>query len=436
MHKTLERQIQRYLSITDTTSPHLGKFLNAINAAYLGFDEDRKLMSRSLELSSKEFVEINEKLQESRNEIVKEKVKDDAILENTGDGLIVTDKEGKIILVNPSAESMVGMKDKNLLDREFSEAVVLINQKTEEKIEKANSPVTEALNKKAKISLDVLIKSARDRIVGMIVTPYIINDEVAGTVIALRDVTKEKEIDKAKSEFVSLASHQLRTPLSTIGWYTETLLSEELGPLTKKQKEYLTEAQTANKRMIRLVNALLNVSRIEMETLTVDPEDLDVTDTAEIVLKDLAPGIQRKKLKIVKNYEGGLPRAYTDQKLLQVLFLNLLSNAVRYTPEKGKIEVSIGLDPKNKNNFTIEISDTGFGIPEEEQDQIFQKLFRATNAREKSTDGTGLGLYLVKSIVDRIGGSVYFKSELNKGTTFFISMPIRSMPTKGTRKLS
>ncbi len=272
------------------------------------------------------------------------------------------------------------------------------------------------------------------------------NGEVIGCVVVFRDVTKERSIDKAKTEFVSLASHQLRTPLSSINWYTEMLLAGDAGKINKEQKNYLEEVYKGNKRMVDLVNALLNVSRLELGTFAIEPEPTDVVKLAQSVADEQKPQILEKKIKLNQKYVDNLPLLNADPKLLRIVFQNLLSNAVKYTPEKGIINIDLHLVKQgepldtrkaNEDSIAVTVSDTGYGIPKSQQDKIFSKLFRADNVREKDTEGTGLGLYIVKSIVDHSGGKIWFESTENEGTTFYITLPLSGMKKKeGTKALA
>ncbi len=248
-----------------------------------------------------------------------------------------------------------------------------------------------------------------------------------------QDITKEKEIDKAKTEFVSLASHQLRTPLSTINWYSEMLLAGDAGALSVEQKKYVDEIYGGNQRMVALVNALLNVSRIDLGTFSVELEPTNVAELAHNVVKELQPDILTKNLGVEEQYADGLPVMNVDPKLMRIILQNLLSNAVKYTPEAGSITLTVS---KVKDQLSIVVKDTGYGIPAAQQAKIFTKLFRADNVREKDTSGTGLGLYLVKSVVEHSGGQVWFESEEGKGTTFYVTLPLSGMKAKpGTRRL-
>ncbi|MFZ2310129.1 MAG: ATP-binding protein, partial [Patescibacteria group bacterium] len=248
-----------------------------------------------------------------------------------------------------------------------------------------------------------------------------------------RDVTHEKMVDAAKTEFVSLASHQLRTPLSSINWYAEMLLAGDGGPLNDEQKNFVEEIYTGNQRMVDLVNSLLNVSRLELGTFAVDPEPTDIIATAQSVLNELKPGVISKELIVDFKHDQEIPIIQADPKLIRIIFQNLLSNAIKYTPTKGTVSLKVDKDTKN---LLIEVADTGYGIPQKDQARIFEKLFRAENVREKDTEGTGLGLYIVKSIINHAGGKITFKSEENKGTTFSLEIPLSGMKKKkGDKKI-
>lgn len=242
-----------------------------------------------------------------------------------------------------------------------------------------------------------------------------------------QDISQRKEVDKAKTEFVSLASHQLRTPLSAIRWYSEMLLSKYVGELNEKQRQYVKEIYQGNLRMVDLVNALLNVSRLDLGTFAIEPEEVNPVEICTSVLSELMPQITEKKQTVERIFMTAPQKYIADPKLIRIVFQNFLSNSVKYTQVGGYIVVEIGV---RENSLYIRVSDNGYGIPKGQHGKIFEKLFRADNVRQKDTEGTGLGMYIVKAIVESSGGKIWFESEENKGTTFHVLMPLSGMPKK------
>lgn len=347
------------------------------------------------------------------------------------DHIIITDKDGVILYANKAAEDTTGYSQQEMLGNRPS----LWGKQMPEEFyrrmwrtikEEKQSFYGEITNKR---------KNGQLYIAESHVAPLFDDKgDLYGFVGIERDITRQKEIDKSKTEFVSIASHQLRTPLTIINWYVEMLTAPEEHGLSEKQRQYMNEIARASRRMIELVNALLNVSRIDMGTFMVDVQPLDFTETMDDVLKDLVPQIAEKTLNVTKRYDRALPRINADPKLLRMVFQNLLTNAVKYTSEKGSITIGI---EKQDDNVLITIGDTGMGIPANQQDKIFAKFFRADNARVKEPDGNGLGLYIVRSLVEHSSGRIWFVSEENKGTTFYITLPLTGMKAKeGTRPLA
>jgi len=232
------------------------------------------------------------------------------------------------------------------------------------------------------------------------------------------DITEQKNLDQAKTEFVSLASHQMRSPLATVKWYSEMLANPNTGVLNQKQGEYVKTIGEVNRDMIDLVDTLLNVSRSEIGKLVIDIEQANVQEIADSILVELSSQIEKKKMNMVKSYGNALTSVKTDPKLLRIVIHNLITNAIKYTPEGGTITIELR---ESGDKREIIVTDTGYGIPKDQQDKIFTKLFRADNVKEiSSSQSTGLGLYLVKSVIEAMGGSISFQSEENKGTSFMI----------------
>jgi signal transduction histidine kinase len=245
--------------------------------------------------------------------------------------------------------------------------------------------------------------------------------------------TDLRSLERVKAEFVSLASHQLRTPLTSISWYSEMLLEDDTGVLNPDQRKYIQGIHTATRQMVDLVNALLDTSRIDMNTFVIEPRPFDVVVIAKEVIQDIEPLVFKKKQNLIEDYSPRSLVVKIDPKLTRMIIQNLLMNAVKYTPAQGKIRLRI---KKGVSDFKIQVSDSGYGIPKSQQAHIFTKMFRADNVRMRETEGTGLGLYIVKSILETAGGKISFKSVEGVGSTFTVSLPMGGMiAKKGTKEL-
>jgi len=369
-------------------------------------------------------------------EIEEKNIKDEALLASIGEGMIATDKNERMIMINTQGEALLGYQKVALVGKKLSKAIRLEDEKGEALSEAGRpSSIALATGSKAVSSAYYYVRKNGSRFPAMITAaPVIHRDKTIGVVMVFRDITQEKQIDKAKSEFVSLASHQLKTPLVNINWYSEMLLDEDAGKLKPKQKAYLEKVYASSRRMVELVNALLNVSRIEMGTFSIDTRPVRLDEIMAGVIDELMPYVLRGNINIEEKFGKDVTAMMGDEKLLRMVFANLLSNAIKYTPPKGKITIAIQRTDEGK--FVVSLSDTGYGIPKHQQNKIFTKLFRADNAKEKVTDGTGLGLYIVKSIVENSGGHIAFESEENNGSSFVVTFPSFGMTRKrGSRRL-
>lgn len=381
-------------------------------------------LKRSYETLERKVLERTKSLEMAR-------AKEEAILLSVGDGLLATDERGNIIFINKMAEKLLDKTSKEVVGKKFSDIIPLEDEKGVF-IPLEKHPVNMVLvtgATTAALSTAYYKRKDKKRFpIAIMATPVVLDKKVIGTIKVFRDITYEREIDKAKTEFVSLASHQLRTPLSTVNWYAEMLLAGDVGALNEKQKHYLDEVYHSNQRMVELVNALLNVASLELGTFTIEPESVDIRVLMENVIQEQKLHIDTRKLRFFFSCEQTISRIQADPRLLHMAMQNILSNAVKYTPEGGKINFSITLI--DKKHILFKISDTGYGIPKNQQNKIFTKLFRADNVRNKDTDGTGLGLYIAKSIVENSGGKVWFTSsdgEKNRGSIFYVSLPLNEV---------
>jgi len=234
---------------------------------------------------------------------------------------------------------------------------------------------------------------------------------------------KLAETNRLKSEFVSVVSHQLRAPLSNLAWAIEILMSGRIGLIEEQQVEYFKILKENSGRMKELVNNLLTVSRIEQGTLPLKKEEFFLEDVIKNLISVFTPFAKASNVEIKFENSGSLPKIYNDPSQVRLVIENLLDNAIRYIKEKGVI--SIKLKQKN-NDIYFEIKDNGVGIPQNDQKYIFQKFFRSENILKYQTQGSGLGLYIVKSIIKKAGGKIGFQSEEGKGSTFWLTLPIKS----------
>jgi len=389
-----------------------------------------------LENTKLAMINILEDLEKEKRLTLENERKDEALLESIGEGVIATDTDDEIILANNQAGELLGYDSTKIIGGRFTKVVQPVDGDGK-LVPLKNRPIRLAMSSGKPISTNDYSYTRKDGTsfpVAITASPIELEGKQIGGIVVFRDITREKQIDQAKTEFVSLASHQLRTPLSAIGWYVEMLLSGDAGKLDATQTEYLKEIQHGGKRLVDMVNSLLNVSRIELGTFMVEPKPTKPVEIAEAVLGEVKALITKKQLTLKRHFAKDIPVITLDPHLLQIILQNLVSNSIKYTPDKGTITLSLGV---KDDAFAIKIQDTGIGIPKEQHGRIFEKLFRADNVKKTDTDGTGLGLYMVKQILDEIGGTIQFTSAAGKGTTFLVFMPLKGMKKRaGSRRLS
>ncbi len=244
--------------------------------------------------------------------------------------------------------------------------------------------------------------------------------------VVTKSFEKTAEANRLKSEFVSIVTHQLRSPLTSLSWAIEALISGEFGKVEEKQLEYLKILKENNGRMGELIRDLITVTKVEDDSQFQNKESVSL----EAITKDLIfksqPFIQASDIDLEVKVEDKLPQVLTAANQIKIVIENLIDNAIRYAKpkdgKKGAIKISI---IKKDKNIQFEIKDNGLGIPKDDQRYIFQKFFRSQNVKEMQPYGSGLGLFITKSIVTRIGGKIWFKSEEGKGTVFWFTIPIK-----------
>lgn len=259
---------------------------------------------------------------------------------------------------------------------------------------------------------------------------YPILDDKTGEItffIAIEpNITARKAIDSAKSEFVSLASHQLQTPMTAIRWGVERLLKTE--KISLKGQEHLEAINQSIRKLMILVNQLLDISRIELGRVQLIPRPLELVKFIEQYLEELKVILEQKKLTIKFDQHPPTLSIKIDEVGFRNIIQSLVSNALEYTKPGGKITISLEIQG---SRFLLTVSDNGIGIPKSDQTKLFQKFSRASNAQTMKTDGTGLGLYIVAQTIKMFGGKIWFQSQEGKGTSFFVELPIEVKGQEG-----
>jgi PAS domain S-box-containing protein len=383
-----------------------------------------------LEKMAKDIEEAYKAEKISKEKIDAIRVEDEALLSSIGDGVIASDEHGDIMFMNKAAEDMLGIKSEQAIGKPYDKVLIMENEKGEA-ITKDKDPVNAVLSSGKKMvtasasdGLNVIYYAKPDHTkfpVAVTVAPVVLDGKTIGAVDVFRDITIERQIDKSKSEFVSLASHQLRTPLTAIKWYSEILLQGKSGKLLPKQKKYLDEIYHGNERMIKLINIMLNISRFEAGRIKINPLPTDIKKLLLDIINEQKFDIKKKKQSVTLECQDNLDKMTIDPDLMRLIFQNLVSNAIKYTPDKGTITCKAE-QKKDSNKVLFTIQDTGIGIPQNQHKRIFEKLFRADNAFPHDPEGNGLGLYAVKMAVEGMGGRIWFDSKQNEGTTFFVEM--------------
>lgn len=358
----------------------------------------------------------------NRTRLEEERAQAEALFSSLGDGAIATDQFGKITRINSVALELLGYSASELIGEWFPRRIVALTEKGAP-INLIDRPITRAFltGKPVNEKTFYQTKDGHRLPVSISVSPILLANKPLGAIEVFRDITLEEEIDRMKSEFISLASHQLRTPLSAIKTYSHMLADGYMGDVTAPQKKSLRTIISATNRMNELISTLLNITRIESGTIAITPKILQLDKAAEEVIKDLSLAASEKSIRLtLKKIGQTSTRVKTDNLIVKEVISNLISNAIKYTSDEGTVRVEVR---GRARDVIVSVHDNGWGIPASAHDQVFSKFFRATNIVKRETTGTGLGLYLVKGLLDRLGGTIWFESVEGKGTTFYFTLP-------------
>ncbi len=337
-----------------------------------------------------------------------EEVEIKTILLHMTDGIIAFGIDGKIALINPAAKKLLDIAPEDFTFEDiFNKFKLNINMEKIIYLENWTSS-------KQKIEV-------QDKTVNVLFAPFRNKeDRPAGVIAVIQDITEHVRLDNMRKEFVADVSHELKTPITSIMGYSDTLLEGEYDKET--QKEFLGVIASEARRMARLVTDLLELSRIDNNKKKVKKEIFDLGELAKQCQNKLAIEIKKKSHNVECFVTADVPPVYADKDDIERVILNILTNSIKYTPDNGKIKIYVGFV---YNDAYIKIIDNGIGIPEEDLNRIFERFYRVDKSRTRELGGTGLGLSIAKEILDKNGGSIDIKSKVNEGTEVVIKIPTK-----------
>ncbi|MBN3039803.1 MAG: PAS domain S-box protein [Candidatus Omnitrophica bacterium] len=348
------------------------------------------------------------------NKVLVEKKNTEAVIKSIADGLVVVDAEGKVIMMNPAAEKLLGSSKK----------------------EKSGKPINEGLKEEQMLTLakkadekghrEIELSSSQNETKKIIRSSSAVieneNGETVGMVSVLSDITKQKELDRLKANFITNVTHELRTPLIAIDKSIALLLTKDPGPLLPAQEQFLDIAKRNISRLSNLINDLLDISKLESGKIDLQLKEVSLSDLADEVIKSFETWAGTKSIIIRREFAKSLPKVQADPERIIQVFNNLVGNAIKFTPNQGRILVRL---ESSDSELTASIEDNGPGIPKEDIDKIFGKFYQSSLLHPTDTVGTGLGLPISKEIIDLHGGRIWVESELNQGTKFKFVLPLK-----------
>jgi PAS domain S-box-containing protein/diguanylate cyclase (GGDEF)-like protein len=338
------------------------------------------------------------------------------------DMILVMQPDGQIMECNALARTSFGYSKSEMTTQNIKDLMTYEGDETWEKI-------IESVERRSQWQGDLLAihRAGGTMPVRVTISRYVDSvDDTASMICFLRNITKEKEIDRMKSEFISIVSHELRTPLTSIKNAVSIILGGKAGEITKNQERFLSMVNRNIDRLTDIINNLLDLSKLEAGKVELRFQEVDLNDPLDMVISSLTPQAEKKSITITKGIPVDLPKVYGDRDRIEQIFINLINNAIKFAPEGGHVHVSAKNHELDGDFIEVCVEDTGIGIPVEELDMVFDKFYQISGALTRKTGGTGLGLSIVKELVEGHKGSIRVESKVGKGSRFIFTLPAYS----------
>ena len=377
-------------------------------------DQRNTQMKRLAKLMNYMAEEMDHLQQINVSHIINEKHKTEMILRNIADGVLVTDPEERILVINATAEKWFGLDERDVLHKPIKDCIKNRNLLT---------MLNEVRDGKSRVSTEFRSRvrghDAERLFEANAVQVFSRDNRNIGVVTVVRDITKERDADRVKTELVSMVAHELKSPLTSIYGFSELLLDSHLTP--GQMREYVQVIQSESKRLTDFVNKFLDLSKLESGKMSVKTVPFDLKQVILQVAESFRGQLDRKGMRLIVEVPDTMPMAFGDQHLLEQVLVNLVSNAVKYSPSNSKVGVEV---VAQNNTLQVNVIDNGYGIPKDALPQLFEKFYRVPDMENADEiEGSGLGLALVKEIVERHGGQIRVKSKLGVGSVFTFSLP-------------
>ncbi len=412
-------QTQHIPIIVFTSESSLEEKVNALEAGandFLSKDADEaELIARVKSLLRVKRLE---------DSLLQEKIKLSSILNDLAEAVVILDTTDRVILSNNAASNLLNIPPE-LVGTLGVEKLVEESDKADDLMEelKQDRLINYTLERETSYGRKTFKVSSNP--------VYLSYGETLGKALVFRDVTKEIEMEKMKTDFYSMIAHDLRSPISVITGYSSLLLDGKAGNLERVQREFIEAMQTRALSMLKLVDEFLTVSKFEASFISLDLAEVNVNDLLEEVVKSLSLIASNKQISVEFKKKERIPKIQADSHKLQKVFSNLLDNAIKYTPEGGSVKINIR---RLSSAVRVEVKDSGIGIGKEELKFVFERFKRTHTAKERKIKGTGLGLTIVKEIVNAHKGKVTVESEVGKGSTFIVTLPIGKKKRKKAKE--